>query len=149
MKKEDLKYSQNKNGFTLIETLVGTAIFVIIAMSVYQAYTVSMAVIRASRVKITATALANEQFEIMRNLPYTDVGTIEGGPTGKIPQIQNLIRDNKEFTINTSIISIDDFFDNKAPTDSSPIDYKLVEIEITCSNCINFLPIKMTSYIAP
>ena len=74
-----------EGGFTLVEAIIGAAIFMILAMSVYQAYTVTMDVVRLSRVKITATALANEQFEIMRNLPYADVGIVGSLPVGKIP----------------------------------------------------------------
>ena len=136
----------------MVETLVGAAIFVLLAMSVYQAYSVTMDVIRLSRVKITATALGNEQFEIMRNLPYADVGIVNGLPHGKIPAVQTLTRDGKEFTVKTTIRSIDDPFDGTiggTPNDISPADYKLAELEITCAACRNFPPLSLTTYIAP
>lgn len=139
-------------GFTLIEALVGTAIFVILALSVYQTYLVTMNVIRLSQVKVTATALANEQFEIMRNLPYSDIGIVAGLPSGKIPATQNLIRDNKEFTVKTTIRNIDDPFDGTigdTPNDTSPADYKLAELEITCATCRNFGTLNLTTNIAP
>lgn len=140
------------NGFTLVEVIVGTAIFLLLALSVYQAYLVTTKVIRASRQKVTATALANEQFEIMRNLPYADVGIVGGLPSGKIPYIQNLLRDGKEFTVKTTIRNIDDPFDGTIggePNDTSPADYKLAEIEITCENCQNFPKMTLNTYIAP
>src|SRR3989338_10611931 len=98
-------------GFTLIESLVGVAVFMIIAVSVYQAYAVTMNAVRVSRLKIIATALANEQFEIIRNLPYDDVGVVGSIPNGKIPRIQNFIRDNTEFAVETTIHNIDDPFE--------------------------------------
>src|SRR3989344_3302505 len=80
----------SKRGFTLIESLVGIAVFMIIAVSVYQAYNATIYAVRAPRFKVIATALANEQFEIIRNLPYGDVGVVSGVPSGKVPHLQNL-----------------------------------------------------------
>jgi len=138
-------------GFTLVEAIVGTAVFLIVALAVYQAYTVTMNVIRLSREKITATALGNEQFEIIHNLPYSDVGIVSGLPLGKIPATQTLLRDGKEFVVKTTIRNIDDAFDGTIggdPNDSSPADYKLVELEITCDTCHNFSPLNLTTWIA-
>ena len=75
-------------GFTLIETLVGSIIFLIIALSAYNAFGVLMNIVAASRAKLAATSVANEKFEIIRNLPYSDVGIIAGIPAGKIQRNQ-------------------------------------------------------------
>jgi type II secretory pathway pseudopilin PulG len=142
----------NRLGFTLVEGLVGAAVFVILALSVYRAYTSTMDVVRLSRVKIAATALGNEQFEIIRNLAYSDVGIVGGLPRGKIPATQTLNRDGKDFTVITTIRNIDDPFDGTidgTPKDTSPADYKLAEIQITCSACKNFPPLSLTTHIAP
>jgi type II secretory pathway pseudopilin PulG len=146
------KNRKNKNGFTLVEALVGAAVFMLLATSVYQAFSATMNVIRLSRVKITATALANEQLEIMRNLSYADIGIVGGLPLGKIPATQTLTRDNKVFTVKTTIRNIDDPFDGTiggTPNDTSPADYKLAEIEINCATCRNFPPLFVTTNIAP
>ncbi len=150
--KTEISKSKFTTGLTLIEILIGTAVFVILAMSVYQAYTITMKVIRLSRVKITATALANEQIEIIRNLPYGDVGLVSGIPLGKIPANQTITRDGKDFGVKTSIRNIDDPFDGiigGTPNDTSPADYKLVEIEISCETCQNFPSISIATYVAP
>jgi len=139
-------------GFTLVEMLIGTAIFVVLAMSVYQTYTTVLNAVDDSRVKITATALSNEQFEIMRNLPYGDVGTINGIPRGKVPASQDLIRDGKNFTVKTTIRSIDNPFDGTiggTPNDLSPADYKLAQLEISCATCKNFAPLSFVTQIGP
>ena len=141
-----------QKGVTLVESLVGVAVFMIIAASVYQAYSVTMSAIRNSRVKIAATALANEEFEIARNLSYADVGIVGGFPSGKIPRTQTLVRDGAEFTVETVVRNIDDPFDGTiggSPNDLSPADYKLIEIEISCALCRNFLPLQFTTFVAP
>lgn len=146
----------NKNhnfvsGFTLVEALVGAGVFMILALSVYQTYALILDTVSNSQTKIIATALANEQFEIARNLPYADVGTVSGIPTGKIPASQNLIRDGKDFTVNTTIRSIDDTFDGTiaSSTDLSPADYKMMALEIICNQCKNFSPLFFTTNIGP
>jgi type II secretory pathway pseudopilin PulG len=146
-------YSQKSkvNSFTLVEVLVGIAVFIIIAVSVYQAYARAMEAVRLLRIKTDAIALANEQFEIMRNLPYADVGISGGIPSGKIPHIQNLTRDNILFTVETTIRNIDDPFDGTflLGTDTAPSDYKLAEIKISCSSCKNFSPLTFSTHVAP
>ncbi len=139
-------------GFTLIESLVGVAVFMIIAISVYQAYGAAMNAVRVSRLKVAATALANEQFEIIRNLSYDDVGVAGGVPNGKVSHIQNLVRDGTEFMVETTIRNIDDPFDGTiggSPNDLSPADYKLAELEISCPACRNFQPLSFTTYVGP
>ena len=141
-----------KKGFTLIETLVGTAVFVIISMAAYQAFTLLMNVVLTNRARVAGTELANEQFEIIRNLSYNDVGILGGIPVGKINRTQTLVRDNFTFTVGTTIRNVDDTFDGTiggTPRDTSPADYKLVDLDINCSNCKNFSQIDFTTLIAP
>jgi prepilin-type N-terminal cleavage/methylation domain-containing protein len=142
----------NQKGFTLIETLIGSAIFVVIALSAYQAFGLLMDSVAASKAKLAATALANERFEIIRNMPYDDVGILGGLPVGKIVRTENIVRDNHSFTVETTIRSLDDPFDSTIegdPADLSPADYKLADLDITCSDCKIFSPIKFTTIVAP
>ncbi|GEM_PF-434254 len=142
----------HRNGFTLIETLIGSAIFIVIAFSTYKAFAVLMDAVSISAAKLAATTLANEKFEIIRNMPYTDVGIVGGLPLGKIQRTETILRDNYSFTIQTTIRSMDDPFDGTIggnPGDSSPADYKLADLDITCSNCKKLAPLKFTTLVAP
>ncbi|MFA5095582.1 MAG: prepilin-type N-terminal cleavage/methylation domain-containing protein [Candidatus Paceibacterota bacterium] len=122
-----LKIKSLVRGFTLIEILVGTAVFILVALAAYQSFGVLMNSVSVSRAKIAATAIANEKFEIIRNLPYQDVGIIGGLPAGKITRTENVLRDNYSFTIVTSIRSIDDPFDGTI--DGIPNDCLLLIIK--------------------
>lgn len=142
----------HRNGFTLIEILVGSAVFLLVALSSYKASGVLMDAVIASQAKIAATSVANERFEIMRNMPYSDVGIVGGLPVGKIIRNQTIVQDNYSFDIITTIRSVDDTFDGTiegTPTDTSPADYKLADLDITCSNCKIFSPLKFTTLVAP
>src|SRR3989344_3142284 len=118
-----MNFHNYPNGFTLIETLVGSAVFLLVALSSYQAFGVLMEAVSGSQAKIAATAVANEEFEIIRNLPYTDVGIIGGLPVGKIERNQTIVKDNYSFDVQTTIRSVDDTFDctiGGSPSDTSP-----------------------------
>ena len=148
MRVVDLKIN-TKRGFTFLEIIIGTAIFVIFAAGIYQAYAVLYTSINSSHAKTLATDLANEEFEIIKNLPYASVGTVGGTPLGVIPISQTLIRDNVTFVVAANIRNIDDSFDGVAPTDSFPADYKSVEFSVSCATCRNFSPIVITGLVAP
>ncbi len=147
-----MNFRNHQKGFTFIETLVGTAVFLLVSLTAYGAFGVLMDAVRISKVKVAATSIANERLEIIRNLPYTDVGIIAGLPSGKIARTQNITRGGFSFEILTTIRNVDDTFDGTiegSPTDTSPADYKLVDLDITCNNCKTFSPLKFTTLIAP
>jgi len=147
-----LAHRSTTEGFTLIETLVGSLVFAIVALACYQAFGVLTNAVLSSRAKVAATEVANAEFEIMRNLPYTSVGVAGGIPVGTIPRTQNITQDNYSFTVVTSIRSVDDPFDGtitSTPADTSPADYKMAELDIICSNCQSFAPLEFNTLVAP
>jgi prepilin-type N-terminal cleavage/methylation domain-containing protein len=142
----------HQKGFTLIETLVGSLVFAVIVLACYQAFGVLTDAVLESRAKVAATEVANAEFEIMRNLPYVNVGVAGGIPVGTIPRTQTIIQDNYSFNVNTSIRSVDDPFDgtvSSTPADTSPADYKMAELDITCTNCRSFSPLEFNTLVAP
>ncbi|HTX86979.1 MAG TPA: prepilin-type N-terminal cleavage/methylation domain-containing protein, partial [Candidatus Nanoarchaeia archaeon] len=147
-----LKFKFNSSGFTLIEGMVGLAVFAVFAAGIYGAFTAATRLMETSRLLISSAALANEEFEIAHNLPYASVGIVSGLPAGKIPHLQNITRDNFNFQVETTVRSIDDPFDGTlggAPNDTSPADYKLMEVKITVPNNARFPAQIYTEYIAP
>ncbi len=140
------KYSY---GLSLIETLVGSAIFLIIALATYRAFTVLMTAVVAAQAKTAAASVANETVEIIRNLPYTSVGTVGGTPAGSISPNQNITKNDYTFTVVIAINNIDDSFDGVSPADTAPADYKLIDLTITCSNCNSFSTMKFNTLVAP
>ncbi len=132
---------------------MGVAVFTVIVSAVYNAYVGVFNVVYASRAKIEAITLINEQLEIARNLPYADVGEISGIPNGKLTHSQTITRDAYSYNVLTTVRNIDDPFDGTlggTPNDLAPADYKVVEIEVTCLNCARpFTPMIVTTYVAP
>ena len=139
-----------QRGLTLLETVVSIALFVLIVLAIYQLYTRMLVVIQTLRVRTVATNMANEQFEIARNLTYEDVGTIGGIPNGVLEPSQTIEREGMTFGVTTTVRNIDDPFDGTLGNgDLSPADSRLFEVEIDCTSCDEFTPIIYTGRIAP
>src|SRR3989344_1439234 len=152
IKMQTFTRKKQAQGFTLVETVVSVAIFVTVFLSLYGVYSRIFTLMSISRLKTVAVALANEQLEIARNLPYANVGTQTGIPNGSIPASQTLARGNATFTVTTVVRNIDDPFDGSiggVPNDTAPADYKLVDITVVCATCANFTPIALSTYVAP
>ena len=145
-------FQDTRKGFTLVETLVGLAIFLLIAVVLYQSFISIIQVTRLSEAKVVATALGNEQLEIIRNLAYEDVGLVSGIPLGVIQPNQTIVRGGIPFTITTVIRNVDNPFDGtlgSTTNDLSPADYRLVEIEVDCDTCTDFSPLVFTTHVGP
>ncbi len=141
-----------KKGFTLVETLIGVSVFVMIAGASYQGYAAVLKLVNNSQHRIAAINLANEQIEIVRNLPYADIGVVGAIPNGKVPHVQNFSRSGYDFIATTTIRNIDLEFDGligSTTNDLSPADNKTLEIEIGCISCENFAPVFITTQMAP
>ena len=146
------KININTKAFTLVEVIITVAIFLIVSLAVYQGYSLAFRVIQSAKLKTIASLLANEQIELIRNLPYEDVGVVGSIPNGIIPVTQQFSRSGINFTVNSVIRNIDDPFDGTiggSPSDLSPADYRLVELEIMCATCANFETQLFTARVAP
>jgi prepilin-type N-terminal cleavage/methylation domain-containing protein len=144
--------NSSAKGFTLIETLIGAALFVIIASAVYFSYSNILDIVIASQLNLSAQSALNREVEIIRNIPYDDVGIQGGSPVGILQAQKNITVDGAPFILNTFVRNIDDPFDGTiggAPNDTAPADYKLIELELTCPSCSSFVPARITTTVAP
>lgn len=147
-----MKRSINRKGFTLIEVLVASAIFLLFAVGIYSGITLVFKVVYQSRMRILETAILAEYLEIARNLPYDSVGIINGVPSGVLPYTTTTVRNGQSFTIFTTVRNIDDPFDGViggTPNDTSPADYKLVEMSVICNGCLQQEPAILSTIVAP
>ena len=136
---------RSERGLSVVETLVGIAVFFLIGVSVYQAYATLLRVFVSARIQFLAASIAEEEMELIRNIPYEQVGVEGGVPSGVISSTTVRVREQYSFSVKPIIRNVDDPFDGVAclgggelcggQTDLSPADYKLVEILVTCVNC--------------
>ena len=146
------KKCNRQRGLTLIETLVGIAIFLIVSVGVYGGYTSIFKLVAYAKVRTLSMVVANEQVEIARTLPYDQVGIVGGIPSGLLTRNQQVVKDGTLFQVELSVRNIDDAFDGTiggTPNDLAPADYKQIEVRVGCGGCSNFATTTVTSTISP
>ncbi|MEI8248913.1 MAG: prepilin-type N-terminal cleavage/methylation domain-containing protein [Candidatus Taylorbacteria bacterium] len=132
-----------QRGFTLIEVLVGCAVFVCVALSAYGAFTSLFKLASLNQAYTIAVQLADEQFEIIRNMPYINVGLTNGIPLGILPQTQTLVRGGFTFSVGLTIRNIN------LSTSTVQASSKLVEVNVVCATCQSFTPVIFTGQVSP
>ena len=130
-----LKPIKTINGFTIIEMLVSVAIFAILATAMLGIFQILTTNVKLDRQKTVLAGLANNYLEIVRNMSYSQVGTLSGNPHGGLPDFNNSITQkigDINFKIYYEVTYIDDPADGTilAGTDPYPDDYKQVKMDI-------------------
>lgn len=147
-----MKFFGGKKGFTLIEVVVAAAIFLLFALGIYGGISLVFKIVYQSRLKILETAILSEELETVRNLPFDSIGIENGVPAGVLARTKSVTRNNVNFLLTTTVRNIDNAFDGLAdgnPKDTSPADYKLVEMSVICVNCSQVRPLSLSTMIAP
>lgn len=148
-----MRLQKNYRGFTVLETMVAMAIFLLFAVGVYSGINMVFKIVYQSRLRLIETSLLAEKLEVVRNLPYDSVGIISGVPAGVLPRTQTEKRNGIDFVLTTTVRNSDDPFDGTAASstypDLSAADYKTVEIEVICNNCGQKESMVMSTIVAP
>lgn len=141
-------------GFTLIDILIGLALFSIVSFGVYGVYANILNSIVRNQWRTIAVSVLENQIETIRGMKYEDVGIAGGYPSGTISATSTVFQAGIPFLLTTTVRTVDDPFDGTAtstPPDISPADYKIVQLTATCriDTCFNFNPISITTTVAP
>ncbi|MFA6047197.1 MAG: prepilin-type N-terminal cleavage/methylation domain-containing protein [Parcubacteria group bacterium] len=140
----------NSSGFTLIEALVFLFIFVLITITFYQVFTLGTKYIIDSKNRLGAITLANERMEMVRNLSYANIGTVNGTISGNIPQKQDVMENGRTYSIKTEVVYVQDPLDGVAPADVAFEDYKKVTIIVSWNSSQNGSgEVRLTSRFVP
>lgn len=121
-------------GVTLIDVLVGTALMLIVFVGIFGGFQLGLKVVEQSKNRITATAIASQELETIRNLSYESVGTNEENchPCGILEQASSIVRNNVEYTIERRVEYIIDPVDGiEGPEDDCVNDYKRAETKVS------------------
>ncbi|EKE25589.1 MAG: hypothetical protein ACD_5C00104G0005, partial [uncultured bacterium] len=141
---------KNKKGFTLVEALIFSLIVVIVVVTFYRTFASGANVLRDAKARISASQVANEQFEILRNVAYENLESTEDGP---IKNNKTIDRSSVSFNVVTNITYSNDDYDNPDQNDPSSDlkdgDYKHVEVIVSWLSGGETKKITMYSHIAP
>ncbi len=119
----------NNKGFTLIELLVALAVLVMAAAVFIPALTFVTKSYRSNYTKMTAGNIAVSVLEEIRAMPYDDIGTYGGNPSGAIPQTSSITVGNTVFRVNTRI----SWNSAKSTSTGTESDIALKGIKVTVS----------------
>ena len=126
-----LSLRNNNRGMSLIELLIVIGLTTLVFGSLLGTFQFMVSLIGSSKAQAPALALANEQMEYIRSLPYDDVGTISGIPDGLIPQNSSTTLNGIVYNQRVLIQYVDAPQDGEGASDENGIlaDYKQVKVE--------------------
>jgi len=141
----------NNKGLTLIEILVATLVLGVVSIGLFGLFSFTLKIINENRGRTGAVALAEQRLEMIRNLPYSDVGTIGGIPQGTVAGSENVIRNNFNYTVNAYIYYIDDPFDGLIgePEETLNTDYKKVQVAAAWTSGFGQRSVVLSTIVAP
>lgn len=145
-----IKFLKIKNiyqGFGLIESIVGIAIFLLLSLTVYQTFFVISKQAQSNYENSIVSHLADQYLEAVRNIPYSQIGTISGNPNGNLEDSSspaNIVVNGTSYQVYYEVTYIDDPADGTivAGTDFASNDYKQVKLSVknlTTNNVKNFI----------
>ena len=146
-----LKADSYSRGMTLIDTIVGSALMLLVFLGIAAAFQLSVDVVTNNKARAGAIALSNERMEYIRSLPYNSVATLGGIPAGAIAQIETVMLNGVTYTRRTSILYADDQGDGTGLLDTNAIivDYKVVRVDVAWSVKGSDRHITLTTRVQP
>ena len=134
-------------GFTLIEVLLAGVMLAIISAPIGAILSQGAVIAKLSRERTGADELAQTQIESLRSLPYTQVGIVNGNPSGQLAASTSTFKlpSGEAVTVSWQITWVND----KVPENpyQTNADYKKVVLSIT-RNSDNHLLTQKTTFVA-
>jgi hypothetical protein len=122
-----------QKGASLIDTMVGVALMLLIFVGIAGAFQLSIELVSNNNARIGATALAQEQMEYIQSLTYNDMGVTGGIPPGNVSQTEAISLNSVSYTRRTLIRYMDDPKDGLGGADANGITADAKEIRVSVS----------------
>jgi hypothetical protein len=115
----------------MVEILFAISILLLVFASLFAAFQSATLFETRNRLFTNARLIASERAEEIRSLPFDEVGTVLGIPSGSIPQTETQEREGVVYTIRTFVQFVDDEADGLDEEDTLPADYKRAKVEVS------------------
>lgn len=125
--------SRPHQGFGLIDVIVGTALMLVVFLSLFGILRASLLVSSLARAKAGATTIAQVQMEYLRGLSYDNLGTVGGIPAGTVAQDATTTENGIAYAVHTFVSYVDDPADGTGASDTNGIttDYKRARVAVS------------------
>lgn len=140
-----------KKGFTFIEVIIVIGLIGLFFVGILSAVKYTIALMRDSGTKTSALSLAMMRLEYIRSLPYEQVGTVGGVPSGDLLQFSTTTLNGTLFFERLLIQYVDAPEDGEGSFDENGImtDYKEARVEYSWRGENGTSSIFLLSKIAP
>ncbi len=98
-------------GFTLVETIVGVAVFALVSVGLFMVYTNVLRLVKVSSERTGANTILQEELESIHAIPFTSLGLKDSVPNGFLEPTKEIVRNGKTYEVRTIVRNIDDPFD--------------------------------------
>ncbi len=146
-----------EKGMTLLEIVFAFFVLALVLVSLIGVMGVATRLIRESKLETIATAIANEEIERIRTLPYGQVGLLSPPspdvPTGTLPETTQVTRMGVTFTVAYDIRWVDDAYDGLGeedktrPGEGKGQDYKILKVTVSWQSGGKTSSVRVSSYI--
>ncbi len=143
---------KSKRGSTLLEVVFVIVILSLAVWGLFNLFNLVLEMNWENKARIGAIELANQKIEIVRNLPYKDIGTSGGIVAGNIPENENVELNGIKYNVYTNVVYVDDPFDgtwNSNPVDTLTNDYKKILVRVSWNSNFSYSPIDLYTDVAP
>lgn len=142
---------RGEQGVTLIDTLVGISLMLVIFLGIVGAFQLSIDVVTNNKARGGAIALADQRMEYVRSLSYASVGTVGGIPSGNLVQSETILLNGVAHTRRTVVVYGDDPKDGTGGSDANQItsDYKAVKVDVSWTSRNGTRHITIVSRLEP
>lgn len=140
-----------ERGVTLIDTLVGSALMLVVFVGIAAAFELSVEVVSNNKARSGAIALANERMEYLKSLTYPQIGVVGGIPAGNVPQIETTKLNGVDYTRRTLVLYSDDPKDGLGAADSNNIiaDFKTIRVEVSWESRQGYRSVELIGRVSP
>ena len=131
--------------------VVGVAILTTVFVGMFGVLQLGTRLATDNKARTGALALALERMEYIRSLPYSNVGTVGGDPSGSLATSESLEINNITYTRTTYIVYVDDPKDGTGASDANGVtdDYKRVKVSVSWEGPKRTRTSSLVSDIAP
>lgn len=146
-----LRATSYLRGVTLIDTLVGSALMLVVFVGIAGVFKLSIDVVTNNKARAGAIALADDRIEYMHSLAYSSIGTVGGIPSGTILQSETVVSNGVSYTRRTTIEYADDPGDGLGASDTNGItlDYKVARVDLAWESRTGTRHITLVTRITP
>jgi hypothetical protein len=143
--------ARGSRGVTLIDTLVGSALMLVVFLGIGAAFELSLEVVTSNKARAGAIALGNERMEYLKSLTYPQIGVLGGIPAGNVPQLETVSLNGVEYTRRTFVSYADDPKDGLGGADQNGIiaDLKNIRVEVSWVSRQGYRSVELIGRVSP